>query len=100
MCRCQLDDLLSQRCPIPEGTEDLLEALHEAVERGSPTYRRESQSTEQHRTALFGHLDSDAREAFRAYEEALNADTDLWAEDRFRLGYIAGSSGLLAHLSE
>ncbi|MGH3664568.1 MAG: hypothetical protein ACRDU8_00500 [Egibacteraceae bacterium] len=82
--------------PPPSPTE-ALEALREVFEQGTPSYReREPRSDAFDR--LLERLDDEDRELLLAYEEHTNHLADVWAADRFRLGFVLGLSGLLAML--
>ena len=70
--------------------EDVLTSLAEVLEHGSRSYRATNQPIDA-LEALMARLSDEERSLLMAYEERVNEQADLWATDRFRIGYALGA---------
>lgn len=71
----------------------------ELAECGSSLYR-ETEPASDALQELTERLEGEERQLLLAHEEHSNRVAELWADDRFRLGYALGASGLLGWLGE
>ena len=85
----------SSSLPDPD---DVLATITEIFERGTRQYR-DADATMPGLHELWDRLDGDDKNLLRTYEAATNRNTELWADDRFCIGYALGASGLLRDLS-
>lgn len=84
---------------IPSSAHEVAELLTELAECGGREYR-ESEPASDALQQLMERLEGEERRLLIANEEHSNHVADLWADDRFRLGYALGASGLLGWLEE
>lgn len=84
---------------IPASPHEVVELLTELAECGSQDYR-ESEPASDALQQLMERLEGEERRLLVAYEEHSNHVAELWADDRFRLGYALGASGMLGWLGE
>lgn len=75
--------------------DEVIELLTELAECGSCLYR-ETEPASDALQQLMERLNGEERRLLVAYEEHSNHVAELWADDRFRLGYVLGASGLLS----
>lgn len=84
----------------PLTLDQLHDVLDHLVTRGSAGYRAtvDDGLRADLLAQISGRLDADGQDLVNRYEELTNQDTDAWGDDRFRIGYALGASGLTDRL--